>query len=373
MPSISEQQRIAILSPMGRHGGSAHGGITPVVLGIARGFREHGIAVDMLTPFAEGAGNKLDAWGLDVGLHSLAGGRWQRSRRLKQYLREHDCAGLICAGHRMNTLGCQFSASSLPVVTTVHNNMSQSLEGKSFLKSLGLRNQLKTWQKKSKAMVAVSNGVASDLQENFELEKVSVIHNGIDIDYLRKQSLEHVEYPWFEVGDEPVIVAVGRLTEQKDFSNLIHAFSILRKRQSAKLIILGEGDLRIALQTLIEDLNLGEDVALPGFVSNPFAYVAKANLFCLSSAWEGFGNVIVEAMAVGTPVVSTDCPSGPAEILQGGKFGTLVPIKDSSALADALESGLNSLQPAPEEAVAPFECKQVAKAYANCLGYEINA
>lgn len=342
-----------------------------MVLGIARGFCQLGVDIDMLTPFAGGAQEKLVSWGLDVGLHSLSGNRWQRKKSLRKYLRNHDCAGLICAGHRMNTLGSQFASRELPVVSTVHNNASQSISGKSFFKKIAFRKQLQSWEKKSRAVVAVSEGVADDLKSNFGFSQISVIHNPIDIDYLQERSKAEIDHPWLSAKNGPVIIAVGRLTAQKDYPNLIRAFSLLRETLNAKLIILGEGDLRAELETLVAELGCGEYVSMPGFVDNPFAYVAKADLFCLSSAWEGFGNVIVEAMAVGTPVVSTDCPSGPSEILNRGEYGLLVPINNHAALAEALISGLKNSQPAPAEAITPFAVNHVAEAYAACLGYEI--
>jgi glycosyltransferase involved in cell wall biosynthesis len=134
----------------------------------------------------------------------------------------------------------------------------------------------------------------------------------------------------------PVILGVGRLTPQKDFPTLIRAFALVRQQQPARLILLGEGEERSSLASLIEELHLQEEVDLPGFVDNPFAYMARARVLVLSSAWEGFGNVLVEAMAAGTPVVSTDCPSGPAEILANGEYGQLVGIADSEAMARAI-------------------------------------
>jgi glycosyltransferase involved in cell wall biosynthesis len=139
-----------------------------------------------------------------------------------------------------------------------------------------------------------------------------------------------------------VIVATGRLAPQKNFPLLLQAFALLRRQRPARLLILGEGRLRPQLEALIAELGLGEDVALPGFVTNPYAAFARASLFVLSSDYEGLGNVLIEAMACGCPVVSTNCPSGPAEILEGGRLGELVPVKDAAALSAAMLRALDT-------------------------------
>jgi glycosyltransferase involved in cell wall biosynthesis len=152
-----------------------------------------------------------------------------------------------------------------------------------------------------------------------------------------------------------VILGVGRLTRQKDFFTLVRAFAELRRRRRARLIILGEGEDRAGLEALVAELGLGDDVALPGFRDNAPGYMARSSLFVLSSAWEGLPTVLIEALAVGTRVVSTDCPSGPREILQDGRLGALVPVGDAPALAKAMEDALDRADPPlPSEDLAVF-------------------
>jgi len=145
-----------------------------------------------------------------------------------------------------------------------------------------------------------------------------------------------------------VILAVGRLVVQKDYPTLLRAFSLVRRKRQAHLLILGEGQERPRLEALVRQLGLTENVQMPGFVKNPYAYMARARLLVLSSKWEGFGNVLMEALACGTPVVSTDCKSGPGEILAEGRFGRLVPVGDAQALAAAM---LETLQTPPDQAM----------------------
>lgn len=194
-------------------------------------------------------------------------------------------------------------------------------------------------------IVLVSQDAAQRFLEITHLPEkmVRVVYNPVVSEKLIEQSRVNPGHAWLNVPDQPLLLAAGRLTPQKDFETLLRAFALLRTSLlSAKLIILGEGDERLHLQQLSEDLGLKHVVQFLGFVNNPFAYMANASVFILSSRWEGFANVIVEAMACGTPVVSTDCPSGPAEILENGKYGRLVPIGDPKALAEAIFQELNS-------------------------------
>lgn len=159
-----------------------------------------------------------------------------------------------------------------------------------------------------------------------------------------------LDHPWFMPGEPPVVLGAGRLGRQKDFPTLIRAFSLLRAGRRARLVILGGAreERRTAaeiaeLSALARSLGVADDVALPGPEANPFRFMARSAVFALSSAWEGFGNVLVEALACGCPVVSTDCPSGPAEILDGGRYGRLTPVGDASALADAMTEAVVSI------------------------------
>jgi glycosyltransferase involved in cell wall biosynthesis len=163
------------------------------------------------------------------------------------------------------------------------------------------------------------------------------------------------DHPWFAPGQPPVVLGVGRLTRQKDFPTLLRAFGKLRQQRAARLIILGEGEDRPSLQALAAELGVTDDVALPGFRENAMAYMAGSALFVLCSAWEGLPTVLIEALAAGSRVVSTDCPSGPREILQEGRLGPLVPVGDSTALAGAMATALD--RPAgsvPLETLRPF-------------------
>ena len=193
-------------------------------------------------------------------------------------------------------------------------------------------------------IIAVSRGVADDLRTLVGLppELVTTVYNPVVDSELAKKAEAPIDHAWFVPGAPPVIIAVGRLTEQKDFPTLLQAFAQVRAQRQTRLLLLGEGRMRRELEALTRELGVDQDVSLPGFTSNPFAYMARAAVFVLSSTYEGLGNVLIEALACGCPVVSTDCPSGPAEILENGQYGRLVPVGDPAAMAQAIISTLEA-------------------------------
>jgi len=215
-------------------------------------------------------------------------------------------------------------------------------------------------------IVAVSRGTALDLAKVIRIDPgaIACIYNPIISDALITQSREPVYHPWFSGEGPPIVIAVGRLEPQKNFSLLIRAFAQVRAQMPARLVILGDGAERDMLRELVAELGLGADVALLGFVPNPHAYVAKATLMVLSSDFESLANVVVEALAVGTPVVATDCPSGPAEALNGGECGTLVPVGDQQRMSKAVLDALGR-RPVPIRRgwLDQFGTRQVADRY----------
>jgi glycosyltransferase involved in cell wall biosynthesis len=188
------------------------------------------------------------------------------------------------------------------------------------------------------AVTAVSEGVADDLARVTGIPRsaIATTWNPVVSPALLVAAAQPLEHPWFRPGEPPVVLGAGKLRPQKDFGTLIDAFARVRAARPARLVILGEGPEESRLRVRARRLGVSADVALEGFVANPFAYMARAAVFALSSAWEGLPAVLIQAMACGCPVASTDCPSGPAEILEGGKHGPLVPVGDAEALAGAI-------------------------------------
>lgn len=193
-------------------------------------------------------------------------------------------------------------------------------------------------------IVCVAKDIAKELKEVFGLksEKLKVIYNAVVTEKLIENSMQEFDNPYFNHSKIPMILGVGRLTSQKNFASLIHAFSTIRKKQKSKLVILGEGPLLNDLKNLSKELNIHKDVYFPGFVKNPFVWMKHAKVFVLSSAYEGLPNALIQAMACGTQVVSTNCPTGPSEILEDGKWGFLCPVDDNHSLAQGISNILEN-------------------------------
>lgn len=219
-------------------------------------------------------------------------------------------------------------------------------------------------------VVGVSEGVALDLIRSARLDpgRVHVVPNPIIPPELAARAAEPLADPWFREPAPPVVLGVGRLTAQKDFLTLIRAFARVRGKVRSRLVILGEGEERPRLEALVRELGLEDDVALPGFVANPFAYMARAAALVLSSRWEGLPAVVVQALAVGTPVIATDCESGPREILREGRFGLLVPVGGEGEIARGiLETISRPKPPVPREAWQTYTHEHAVGEYLRIL------
>lgn len=334
------------------------GGAERVIINLAQGITERGLPVDLVLAAAEGA--LLDQLPPSVRLVDLHAPRMLRSvGPLAGYLRRERPRVLISSMNYANLVAiwaARLARQATPVVVTVHTTLSQSRPQQGGLSTRVWRPLLRTFYPWAAKVVAVSRGAADDLASASGLPRdlVEVVYNPVITPAVLAAARQAPNHPWFAPGQPPVILGVGRLTRQKDFPTLIRAFAQVRGRRAARLIILGEGEDRPALTALVAELGVADDVALPGF-QNALAYMASSALFVLSSAWEGLPTVLIEALAAGTRVVATDCPSGPREILQEGRLGALVPVGDATALAgamlDALERPAGSV---PSDALTPF-------------------
>ena len=218
-------------------------------------------------------------------------------------------------------------------------------------------------------IVAVSEGVADDIAESTGIprERVDVIHNPVITPDLTESASKQPQHPWFD-DTCPVVIGVGRLTAQKNFAMLIDAFGIVRRRRKIRLVILGEGEDRPALESQIRRAGLEDVVSLPGFIENPYACMARAAVFVLSSDFEGLPTVLIESLAVGTPVVATDCESGPREILRNGSLGQLVPVRDVLAMAEAIEVTLtNGRSKVAPEVLRPYTLGAVVSRFQQAI------
>ena len=275
-----------------------------------------------------------------------------KTARLAAYLRRERPRVVLSALDVVNTavVARALARSPTRVVLTIHTHLSRQFADKSDLGIARVRRVLvRALYPRTDRLVAVSQGVADDAARLAGLppDRIEVIPNPVVSSRSMEHAREEVDHPFLRAGQPPVILAVGRLVRQKDFATLIEAFALVRARRPARLIILGAGDPREpdiapSLDAAIRHYGLRDDVSLPGFVANPQAYMARARVLALSSIYEGLPTVLIEALAVGCTIVSTDCDSGPDEILDHGRYGTLVPVGDARALADGLLAALDA-------------------------------
>ena len=224
---------------------------------------------------------------------------------------------------------------------------------------------------RANALTCVSKDMVLQYRTVFRSSPHVAVYNIVDDIRSRELMKEPVEHPWLEGSGQGLLVAAGRLAPWKGFPDLIQAVKLLVDRgRDVRLIILGDGPMRAELALMVVDLGLAGNVQLLGYVGNPLKYFARARVFVLSSLVEGLPNVLVEAMMCGCTPVSTDCPTGPSEVLQDGKFGHLVPVHDSAAMADAIERALDSPLPKSQLdlAVLPFEETAVIDRHFDVLG-----
>ncbi|WP_295454576.1 glycosyltransferase [uncultured Thiodictyon sp.] len=236
---------------------------------------------------------------------------------------------------------------STAVYVTVHGRMSVKLDHLKGWKGRRRRAEVLNWYRRNRGIVAISQDTAQDLHGLLgEDAAVTTIPNPIVTPQMLELAQEPIDHPWFGDTGIPVLVFAGRLEIEKDLPTLLRAFARLRAQRDCRLLIIGDGRLRPAVEAERAALGLTESVEMPGWAPNPYPYLRQASLVVLSSIWDALPTVLIESLALGTPVVSTECGAGPREILDGGRFGPLVPPGDVEALADAMARTLTNPLPA---------------------------
>jgi len=316
------------------------GGAERVARNLCKGLVDLGYEVDLV--LVDATGELLDELPDPVSIVDLNASRVLRSLRpLREYLstREPDILySMMTEPNVVAILAHRLSMTDSRLVVSEHNMLSHSSES--------MKDQLAragAWGLYPLAddVVAVSKGVRDDLVATTRLDSadISLIYNPVDVESIRKQASQPVNHEWLTDDSLDVVLAGGRHEPQKGFDTLLGAFSRI-DAEDVRLVLFGTGPETTSLQTRAVALGIDDRVSFAGFVENPFSYMGSADVFVLSSEYEGFGLVLIEALACGCPVVSTDCESGPAEILEGGTYGPLVPVGDDSALADAITATL---------------------------------
>ena len=366
------KKRIAIFLP-----GLYDGGAQRVMLNLAGGLISHDFDVDIVLVQAEGpylsevpSSVRL----VELNTKHLSGQRTLYSiPSLVSYIRREKLVAMLSGLNYVNVVALwakRLAGVPLRLIISEHNTISS--EGANLPRYFRwiLHTFMKSTYPKADGIIAVSEGVAKDLAEVLGItrEKIRVIYNPIITPDIKVKKDEPLEDPWFGNNQPPVVLAIGRLTKQKGFDVLIQAFALVRRQRIAHLLILGEGEEHLSLMSLVKELGLEKEVRLPGFISNPYHYMANASLFVLSSRWEGLPTVLVEALYCGTRLIATDCPSGPREILKNGLYGQLVPVDNVDCLAQAILSALDgeksSVSPASWQA---FELDSVITQYISTL------
>ncbi len=362
------QKRLAIYLPT-----LVGGGAERVLINLAVGFVRRGFPVDFVVAQCEGAfmGQFPDSVRLvELNSRHLKAGRSVASLpSLVRYMRQERPDALLTALHTNIIAIWARRMAGIPLRLVISEHSTFSLQNR--MMPIGYR-QLRSWlvrqnYPRADEIVAVSEGVADDLAGSARISRdaIRVIPNPIITPEMKIKVTEKIDHPWFRPGEPPVILSVGRLTSPpKDFPLLIKSFARIRQTCPARLIILGEGEDRPMLTGLISQLGLEQDVSMPGFTPNPYPFMSHASVFVLSSKREGLPTVLVEALYCGLPVVATDCPSGPREILRGGRYGKLVPVGREENLAEAIRDLLQGkVARPPKESWLPYESDMVVNRY----------
>lgn len=359
---MNESQKIAIFL------NNLAGGAQRVSMNVANGIANRGYDVDLVLVKAQGP--YLQDVSPKVNVIDLKARRALASiPTMVRYLRQERPAVVLTAlGHINNValLAQRLAGTQTPIVIAEHNTLSQNITKHSRwrqMTNLGITKRLYPY---ARDIIAVSSGVADDLAAMTGLprDRMRVIYNPVITPEMRARAAETPSHPWYGPDQLPVVLGVGSLTRQKDFPTLIRAFERVRAEHPARLLILGEGPERPKLEKLVAELSLNGDVSLPGFVDNPFAYMSHSSVYVLSSLWEGLPAVLCEALYCGPQIVSTDCPSGPKEILADGQYGKLVPMQDVTAMASAIVDRLDSqARSVDEESWLPHEQENVVSQY----------
>ena len=353
---------------------SGHSGVDRNLRNLVPAFAARGVAVDVLHIKNHGP-NLTDlpdnARVVELGVAHVHTSLFALSR----YLRAARPDALLADKDKVNRtalLARRLARVPTRIAVRLGIHVSTNLAQRSLWQRWVQTQSIRRYYPKADVIVVPSDGVADDLAALGRLARarITVIPNPIVTPALLTRAAESPGHPWFEDATIPVVLGVGELSERKDFETLIRAVSLVRRSRPCRLVILGRGKQRETLLALGARLGLADHMDLPGFVDNPYAYMRRAAVFANTSRLEGFANVVAEALAVGTPVVATDCHSGPREILEHGRNGKLVPVGDAEALALAILATLAD-PPLPERlrsAAARYSIDTIADRYLEALG-----
>ncbi len=292
---------------------------------------------------------------------------------LVRYLRDEKPDVVFSAEDHLNTtvlLAALISRTRAKISGSSRVTPFDTYSNTPFTKRWVLKHLTRLLMQRADALTCVSKDMVGQYKRIFRTSPHVCVYNIVDDANSRERMREAVDHPWLADRSLPVLIAAGRLAAWKGFGDLIEAMTLLSRTRPARLLILGDGPQRSELQQLINVRALRDSVELVGYVENPLKFFSQADVFVLSSLVEGLPNVLVEAMMCGCTPVATDCPTGPREVLQDGKYGYLVPVRDPAAIAAAIEKALDNPISAERlaEAVIPFEENRIIEQHFRLLG-----
>lgn len=293
--------------------------------------------------------------------------------KLIKYLKKEKPHAILAGMDYVNVIALtavKLARTKTRTVACLHINLTAQLANPVLRRAKYVVPFIKLTHPWANSIVATSRGCGEDFLKVTGVGKknMHLIYNPTITDSILPKSQESVDHPWLTNNDTPVILAVGRLVQQKNFELAIRALAEVRKTREARLLILGDGPKRAELEALAEELGVREHVDMPGFVENPYAYMSKVSMLLMSSRFEALPAVLIEALHIGTQIVSTDCPNGPEEILENGKYGELIPMHDEKAMAQAIEKTLDNVDfKRHDEACQRYIAKHVTEQYLKVL------
>lgn len=345
------------------------GGAERTMLNLAIGIKNRGFSIDLV--LMQAVGPYLHEIPNTIRIIDLNAKRARTCLpALVKYLSREEPKWLMSGLHAnpIALLGKLIPGISTKVIISERNTLSIQSKNTKNLRSKISPLLAKCLYPIADGIVAVSKGVANDLIDVVGISKhrVRYIYNPVVTPQLRQKADVPLSDPWFSDGQPATVLAIGSLTAQKDFSVLIEAFSRVIRTHPSRLLILGEGQERAKLEAQVRELKLNNSIKMPGFVSNPYPYMRRADVFVLSSRWEGLPGVLIEALYCEIPIVATDCPSGVKEILNGQEYGKVVPVGDVSALANGISAALRGEIKKPAvESWRRFELETIVDQYIN--------
>lgn len=353
----------------------AGGGAERVLVDLSEGFVARGHQVDLVLVSCEGP--YLKSLSKSINVVDLGAGRTLRALpKLVSYLRQNKPQAMLSTIENTNVIAIfakLLARVSTKVVIREAISTSRSTIDLGPVMSFFATSAMKLFYPRADGIVAVSQGVATDMVQTLGVKeaKVKMILNPVLTERVFSLAKEPLDHAWFTKEAKakiPVIMTAGRLTKQKDFPMLLDAVAKVHQERPVRLVILGEGEDREALEKQAQTLGIQDFVQMPGFADNPFQYMANASMYVLSSVAEGLPNGLIQAMALAKPVVATDCPSGPREILEEGKYGKLIPMQDADAMARAICESLDEPHlPMSEDWIKRYSADDVVSKYLELL------